>query len=285
MKKAYTIYEFIISFLIFLFMAILLFKTLIDIGPQNTEIFTRNSACLNSEKLLSYITTRQGEYNPLNKLGFAYGIRLLNYSKWEEMRSFEYIDIKQNCNIDYPFKINYLVKEIPFGNYRDNEPLNYPNESVTSANLIRNLTNMKIYVGSENNSAHFYLILKTHNDSSSISKNINPCITPNGELESEDSVSVENGKVIIKFNISAGDLDCVNLTFNESGGYIYIDYIDFSDKNGEDLNSIYLSDEFKLNDEFGSMSSDIQGSCKKETYVIMNYQGQEFVSKMGVSSW
>ena len=278
MKKAQSLYEFIISFVVFLIIAILLFRTMIDLGPKSSETFEINTGCMQAYEVLEYSTSFKGSNS---KLGLVDSMGVLNYSKWENISTGDYISLKESKNIDFPFRLEYSVKELPM-NKTDIEPSDKPNETSTSAYLMRTATGIKFYAGTPKSPAKLSMILKTSNATSAIGSASNPCTY--GELESGDNVSKTDGRIIINFDLTAGDLDCFEIVITNPGDYLYIDFVKFTDPLGKRAYPIYLSNKTKIIDEYGSLSEN-ENECQKEKYVILNADNEKLVTKMRSSSW
>ncbi len=277
-RTAQSLYEFIISFIIFLIIAIFLFKMMIDMGPKSAETFEMNTGCMQAYEVLEYSTSFKGSNS---KLGLVDSPGILNYTKWEYINSEDYITLKESKGIEFPFRLEYIVKELPL-NKTDPEPSDKPNETSTSVYIIRTATGVKLYAGTPKSEAKLNLILKTSNNTAAISQDSNPCTY--GTLESGDSTEEADGKIIINLDLTTGDLDCFEYTFTNPGDYLYIDFISFTDPLGKRTYPVYLSNRTKILDEYGSLSEN-ENECQKEKYVILEADNERLVTKMRSSSW
>lgn len=277
--KAQSLYEYIISFMIFLIIAIFLLKTMSDIGVESAYKFEENSECLQAENILEYSS---GFSSSISKIGLSDSLNKINYSKWNNISNENYLDLKARTLITYPFKLKYLIKEIPL-NKTDLEPSLKPNETETSGNLIRTSNGIKFYAGSQNQSAVLNLILKTYDENTQVNLISDPCVA-GGSLEAEDSISTPDGKVIFTISITPEDLDCFEVTFTPQESYLYIDYLKFTDPSGEKEYPIFISDNFEINDVIGSESID-ESPCNKRKIVILNADNENFITYLEASSW
>ncbi len=274
--KAQSIYEYIVSFIIFLVIAILLFKLMISLGPESVDIFQENSACLQATKLIEYST----ESASSEKINLNYGLNKINYSKWKNLSETNYIYFKNSSNIEFPFNLNYLVKEIPLN--KTDSDYGYPN--ATSARIIRLSSNqIKIYLNASTK-ATLNLAFKTHNSSSEIQIIESGCNS--GAIESNDLIQNETGKINLKLNANQTDFDCLIFSVNSNEPYIYISNLNFKNPDGEIQFPVFLGENFKTNDEYGSSNIEKSKKCIKSKYIVMlSEENEEFVTYFQSQSW
>ncbi len=274
--KAQSIYEYIVSFAVFLVMALFLFQLMLSLGPESIAIFEKNTACLQANQILEYST----ESRNTEKINLNFGINKINYSKWESMSETDYIAFKNSNEIFFPFKLQYTIKELPLN--KTDTDTEYPNG--TAAKIIRMSGNqIKVYANGSAK-ATLKLIINTFNKSSSV--NIIESGCNSGTLEAEDSASAETGKMSITMNLNKTDYDCLIFSVDSNEEYLYFETLEFSDLKGEKMFPVFLENTFRLNGNYGSQNIEKKKQCSKGKYVIIqSTENEKFIAYIEAKSW
>jgi len=290
MKKAQNTVEFIIVIMFFVIVTVLLLTSYLRIFPSESTKAREQTACSQAETLAIQLLEMQGnETNwhssgELYELGFAESNEMeIDHDKFAIAKSRGYYNISTDANISISFKLSYNAYALNFTNY--STPVTLPNSLNPRVFIFGNRTELLVYAGSNSTRGDFSMTL------------FFPFITltekacDSGALEAGDTnttTSKDYGDEIkLSWSIGTNDLDCVNLTMNNIPNLIFIKDMSFENKANGQTFPIYLWNETKLKNEFGSSGSiDKEKSfCEVERVGIIIDGSERIPSQFKVLSW
>jgi hypothetical protein len=255
MKKGQNTVEFIIVLLFFMIVTIVLITSYLKIFPSEITKVKEHTACSQAETLAIQLlefpgnSTNWDTSGNLNELGLTTGTkREINYDKIQSAKSSGYYNITTDAKLTIPFRMSYSAYAINLTN--DSVPTSLPDNYNARVFLVREPNSLIIYAGSNNATAE--LSMKFFFPEATVTTK--DCST--GALEIGDTnttVTKTNGdEVELIWATTQGDLDCINLTMNSPSQIVFIKRLSFINSALGKTFPVYLNNQTKLQDEFGS---------------------------------